>query len=182
MTESISKAGDDRTPAWLWQGYLYKDENNVAMPYENIMTCIRQASAQMILKGNKTYKEISQSGLSPLGEFAQFFCDGKQIDVVKVDKLRDLPFEEQMDGARKLGFQLWLKRARIGQAKHIRVRPRFNKWSVKGELSILRDDILTKDVLNQIFDIAGRTGLGDWRPGCKTPGSYGMFKSTLKFS
>jgi hypothetical protein len=35
-------------------------------------------------------------------------------------------------------------------------------------------------VLSDIFNYAGRyKGLGDWRPGSKTPGTWGMFTAEV---
>jgi hypothetical protein len=79
-----------------------------------------------------------------------------------------------------LGFSLYLKRARIGQSKHIRVRPRFESWSATGELVVV-DDQITEAVLTDILEVAGKyKGLGDWRPSSKTPGTFGMFNASLR--
>jgi hypothetical protein len=50
---------------------------------------------------------------------------------------------------------------------------------VRGEVTILAPEI-TFGNLETLFSLAGNVGLGDWRPGCKTPGSFGMFTATLK--
>lgn len=176
-----SAAGDDRSPSWTWQTYCYTDESRVVMPYENVMVCLRQGATQVKLRGNKTYKELSQSGLVPAGENCEFLCDGKPIKVTQLDKIREAEFSEQADAAREMGFRLFVKRARVGQSKHIRVRPRFDNWTVKGSLIVMSDDI-TQQIAEQIFVLAGRVGIGDWRPGCKTPGPFGMFEAKLKFS
>lgn len=174
-----SKSGDDRSPAWTWQTYLYHDGETVVMPSANIMVALRTAGTQLILKGKKTYKELTQSGLLIDAEYCRFLCDGKEIPMAKIQAMRDLSFSEQANAVEKLGFSLFAKRARIGQAKHIRVRPRFANWAVEGEINVISNDI-SDDVLTQIFEFAGRGGLGDWRPACKTPGPFGMFQSELK--
>jgi hypothetical protein len=62
--------------------------------------------------------------------------------------------------------------------KHIRVRPKFRNWALMFTITVW-DEQITADVLKNIFQYAGAyKGLCDWRPGGKTPGSYGMF--TLK--
>ena len=48
-----SVAGDDRSPAWTWQTYLYSDGENVTLPAANLMVAIRQGSTQLILKKQK---------------------------------------------------------------------------------------------------------------------------------
>lgn len=173
-----SKSGDDRSPAWTWQTYLYSDGENVAMPSANIMVALRTAGTQLILKGKKTYKELTQSGLLIVDEYCRFLCGGKEVPLAKINALRGESFTDQSKAVQKLGFSLFAKRARIGQAKHVRVRPRFDDWSVEGQITVISRDI-NEDVLRQIFGFAGNCGLGDWRPACKTPGPFGMFQSEL---
>jgi hypothetical protein len=176
----VSKAGDDRSPAWTWQTYLYHDGQHVAIPSQNLMVAIRSAGAQMILKKQKTYKEISQSGMGIFTEYLKFACgsDNQQVKIQEVLDMLDLPFAEQSDGARELGFRLFVKRARVGQSKHIRVRPRFDQWTASGVVVATAQE-LTFDAVSKLFDLAGSVGLCDWRPGCKTPGPFGMFKARL---
>ena len=64
-------------------------------------------------------------------------------------------------------------------SKHIRVRPMLRTWAVSGEL-IVTDEQITDEVLNSILAYAGTyKGLCDWRPGSKTPGSFGTFKAKV---
>ena len=179
--KDVSVKGDDRSPAWTWQSYLYTSAESIVMPSANLMACLRSAGARMILKGNKTYKEATQAGLGCLTEDCALLVDGKEVSLLEIAKIREKTFVEQCEAVRKLGFRLWAKRARVGQAKHVRVRPRFDSWSVTGSLIVYETDILKKDILVQLFEIAGNLGLGDWRPGCKTPGMFGKFQSQLKF-
>lgn len=173
-----SVAGDDRSPAWTWQTYVYSDGDQIVIPSCNIMVALRQAGAQIILKKQKTFKEVSQSGLLILSEFCPLTVGGKAIPIASVEKIRDLPFDKQSDKCRDLGFRLFVKRATVGKAKHVRVRPRFDKWEVKGQIEILNPAI-SFEVLEQLFELAGRVGLCDWRPGCKTPGPFGQFSAEL---
>ena len=177
--KNVSTAGDDRAPAWTWQTYCYSDGTHLAMPSENIMVALRQAGAQLILKKQKTYKEISQSGLLITTEFCELRAGGKLIAVDKLREMKEKPFGQQAAEAQKYGFRLFCKRAKIGTSKHVRVRPRFDSWSVSGRIQILANEI-TPEVVAQLFDLAGRVGLGDWRPGCKTPGPFGMFSAKVK--
>lgn len=179
QNKNQSKAGDDRSPAWTWQTYLYSDGEHICMPAENIMVALRQAGAQIILKKQKTYKEITQSGLLIRSEFCKFFVGGKQVPIKKLSAVQEKPFADQSALAESLGFRLFVKRARIGQQKHVRVRPRFDNWSITGSLDILTPDI-SYETLVKLFELAGRVGLCDWRPGCKTPGPFGMFSAELK--
>jgi hypothetical protein len=89
-------------------------------------------------------------------------------------------FAEHHTRVRDLHFSLFVKRAKIGTSKHIRVRPRFDNWTSEGRIIATNDEINLK-VLQSIFDMAGRfKGLGDWRPGCKTPGPFGTFTAEIK--
>lgn len=177
--KNISVAGDDRSPAWTWQTYLYSDGDHIALPAENLMVALRQAGTQLIMKKQKTFKEISQSGLLIPNEFLTFTVDGKQIAMDSIDAIHGKTFTQQADAVRDMGFRLFVKRARVGQSKHVRVRPRFDVWEASGMIQILAPEI-TEDVLTKLFELAGRVGLCDWRPGCRTPGPYGMFETQWK--
>lgn len=176
--KGVSKAGDDRSPAWTWQTYLYHDGSHVAIPSANLMVALRQAGGQMILKKQKTFKEISQSGMGILSEYLRFGGPKGQVNIADIHKIHDSDFETQSNAVRELGFRLFVKRAKVGTAKHVRVRPRFDAWIASGELHVVAPE-LTFDAVAQLFEIAGRVGLCDWRPGCKTPGPFGMFSSKL---
>jgi len=176
-----SKPGDDRTPPWRWMGCVYHDEKVVTIPSENIMRCIMEGAAQVPTgKGQKTFKAQSQSGLLCTEFHWPLMNDGKTIRWADIQACMDLEtFPEHVELVRCLGFDLYVKRAKIGQAKHVRVRPRFEHWSLSGKIQIL-DGQITKDVLRNILEIAGQyKGLCDWRPGSKTPGPFGMFTATV---
>lgn len=181
--KNASKAGDDRTPPWTWQTYLYTDGAHLTIPAGNLMVCLRQAGAKKILQGQKTFKELTQNGMAVEGEYLDFFCRGQQIQMASITAFQDKSFPEHMREAEKLGFQVWAKRVKNpnGNSKHVRCRAKFGggAWLVKGTVAVT-DQLLTFEVLKELFDIAGRVGLCDWRPGCKTPGNYGMFIAKLK--
>lgn len=171
--KGVTVAGDDRSPGWTWQTYCYHDGVHVVMPAENIMVALRQAGAQMILKKQKTFKEITQSGLLISSESCEFRCGENQIKWSSIIGMRDKTFSEQSAACKKLGFELFVKRAKVGTSKHIRVRPKFTNWSVTGEIMVLKPEI-TGEILSQLFELAGKAGLCDWRPAGKTPGPYGQ--------
>ena len=176
-----SVPGDDRTPAWTWATYLYDDGEFVTMPQDNVMRALMTGGTQVILKKQKTFKELSQTAILMATEHLRFeFSNGKQLSMTAVSKMQSLTFPEMLKAAEVAGFRLFCKRAKIGQAKHIRVRPRFDSWKVSGECTITSPDIPLA-TLQLIFDYAGRAGLGDWRPSSpKSPGPYGMFTTKLK--
>lgn len=174
-----SKAGDDRSPAWTWFGYCYEDDDGrVAMPADNLMVAIRSAAAQVIWKRQKTFKELSQSGLMIMDEFCEFtYGNGKELLKAEFPD-REESFMAHSKWAEKSGFRLFVKRAKVGRTKHIRVRPRFDDWQVRGRIQILTPEI-SKENLTEFLEGAGRQGLCDWRPGGNTPGPFGQFSAKL---
>lgn len=181
--KAMSKAGDDRTPSWRWIGCLNYDspEGVVTIPSEYIMRCTMEGAAQVPTgKKQQTFKALSQSGLLCSEFHWPLLVNGNPIRMQDVNRCLSMKnFREQTDAARSLGFSLFVKRAKVGQSKHIRVRPRFDNWSTEGEL-IVTEDQITKPILKKILDISGRyKGLGDWRPGSKTPGPWGTFTAEV---
>jgi hypothetical protein len=177
--KNFSVKGDDRSPGWTWQTYLYRNEDGkVAMPADNVMVALRQAGAKMILQRQTTFKAITQSGLLMTEETLEFTNGGREISIASFVENRDEKFADQKKRAEKAGFELFVKRAPIGTAKHVRVRPMFRSWVVNGTVQIMAPEI-TFDKLQTLFEMAGNVGLCDWRPGCKTPGRHGMFEATV---
>lgn len=179
-----SKAGDDRSPAWRWLGSLYHDGNHVVIPTENIMRCLMEGGAMVPVPGSKsgkTFKSQSQSGIRPEALGWALLSHGKPISTKKILALNGNPdFAAHKQTAIDHGFTLFLKRAKIGTSKHIRVRPLFDTWAAVGTL-VVTDEQITRSVLEDILEMSGKyKGLGDWRPGGKTPGSFGMFSAEIK--
>lgn len=181
-----SKAGDDRTPAWRWIGSMYHDGERVAMPSDNLMRCLMEGGAMVPVPGGKsgkTFKSQTQSGMMVNEAYWPVRVNeaGASIPIDEVEALMAQPsFRAHKEAAVALGFSLFVKRARIGASKHVRVRPRFDRWSILGTVSVW-DDQITDKVLADVLRYAGQyKGLGDWRPGGKTPGSFGMFQATVR--
>jgi len=180
-----SKAGDDRTPPWRWLGCLNYDDPKtgvVTIPSEYIMRSI-MGGAAMVPTGKKqgTFKSLSQSGLLCADFHWPLLIRGKALSMAALNKCREMKtFAEQKEAAADLGFSLFVKRAAVGTSKHIRVRPRFDDWSATGEI-LITDEAISKATLRTILDMSGRLkGLGDWRPGGKTPGPFGMFMAVVE--
>lgn len=172
-----SKAGDDRTPPFRWVGSLYHDGKHVVIPSDNVMSALMAGGARVLTgNGKKTFKAQTQSGLLAPDIHWRFLCRGESVPVSDVlREMEALTWEAHNVHVAKLGFMLFVKRARVGTSKHIRVRPRFDDWRVEGLLKVT-DDAITLPILQQIGEQAGQhAGLGDWRPGGKTPGPWGMF-------
>lgn len=182
--KKFSKAGDDRSPAFRWIGFLYHDGTTVALPQDNLMRCIMEGGALVMVPGGrsgKTFKAQTQSGMMCETPFLPFYAKGKQIRMESIHPLiHETEFSAHETVAESLGFLLWAKRARIGAAKHIRIRPRFDDWSVVGNLVVF-DKQITADVLMDILESAGRLkGLCDWRPSSRTPGPFGTFDASIR--
>lgn len=182
-----SKAGDDRFPAYRWLGCFYRnDAGQIIIPTANIMRAVMDSAADVPVPGarnsRKTFKSQSQSGILPdeIGWPLHINGNGSPLLWEPIEKLIKVPkFADHSKLVKKMGFELFIKRVKIGTARHVRVRPRFQKWAAAGTLTVT-DEAITKDILTTFFEIAGTyKGLGDWRPGSKTPGSYGMFTAKV---
>ena len=182
-----SKAGDDRSPAFRWIGNLYRNgSGQIIMPTDNIMRCLMEGASMVLVPGGKsgkTFKAQSQSGIMPRSIGWEVLVNGQRIDTSALAGLMKEPdFAKHEAAARKMGFTLFKKRARIGQSKHVRVRPRFDQWSASGELCVV-DEQITTSVLEDVLEMAGKyKGLGDWRPSSKTPGTFGMFTAKVELA
>jgi len=185
-----SVAGDDRSPAWTWLGYMYHDNGLVCIPSDNLQTVIREGGAKVPTgKRNQTYKKLTAS-MMVVNETSWPLVFGPHDGPTAYDPIRkaaldasDTEFVDQIDLAEQHGFALFAKRAKVGQSKHVRVRPRFDAWECTGTVTVLDDEQITKDILLAIFGAAGREcGLGDWRPSApKSPGPYGKFDVAVSY-
>lgn len=178
-----SKAGDDRTPAWKWIGCCYHNGKLVGVPSDNLMTTIREGASKVSTgKKGATFKRQSQSGivvnellwplLAPKGTISW-------VEISELVKQEDFSLHEAK--ATELGFELFSKPVRVGQSKHIRVRPRFDSWSTSGTITVF-DDTISEEILVSIFEQAGMyCGLCDWRPSSPSkPGPYGRFTTEIQ--
>lgn len=176
-----SKAGDDRTPPWRWIGCLNTDGNTITIPSEYVMRCIMEGAAQVPTgRKQETFKSRSQSGLVCEEFHWPLLIGGQTVAIKDIGKMREVElFSEHVAKVQEFGFSLFVKRAKIGTSKHIRVRPRFDSWGTEGRI-ISTDDQINKPILESILGVAGRfKGLGDWRPGSKTPGPFGTFTAEV---
>lgn len=179
-----SKAGDDRSPGFTWIGNMYHNDEFVTIPSENISRCLMQGGTQVLVpggKGGKTFKSQTRSGMVVNEEQWPLLVSGKPIPVKEILALHEEEdFNKHVEKAKSLRFSLYVKRAAIGNNKHVRVRPRFSNWSATGTISVW-DDQLTIKALKDIVKIAGDyKGLGDWRPSSKTPGPFGRFAGVIE--
>ena len=173
-----SKAGDDRSPAFRWFGSLYHDGEIVAIPSECLARGLMTAGARVPIPGGKNGKTFKQNVMSSMAIQEAFIPLTGPNGLIKVVDLKPLLeeklYENHVAAVRNFGFSLFAKRARVGTSKHIRVRPRFDRWAIAGTVEVW-DEKLEK-ALPKIFQIAGsECGLGDWRPSAPTPGPFGRF-------
>jgi len=176
-----SRAGDDRSPAFRWLGSLYHNGQVIGLPNDNLMRASMEGGAMVPVPGGKngkTFKAQTQSGMLVVGTHWSLLIgsENRTIQVSEVHSLKtEKDFAKHRAFVESLGFSLFVKRVKIGQSKHVRVRPLFSNWSATGHVSVW-DDQITQQVLADIWSYAGSyKGIGDWRPGGKTPGPYGMF-------
>lgn len=184
VNKAVSVRGDDRSPAWTWIAYAYIDNGNLVIPSDNVMRALCSAGAQKEIPGGKhgkTFKDATQYGIVPTDETFSFLVGGEKVPTQEISNLwEDNDFSKHEKLAEKLGFKLFKKRAKIGQSKHIRVRPMFTEWAIKGSF-VVTEQAITEEVLGDLLRIAGdRVGLCDWRPSSKTPGPYGRFDAMLE--
>lgn len=173
-----SVKGDDRSPAFTWMGYLYHEFGKVVIPSDNLMTVLRDGGKKCPTgKGKGTFKALSQSGILVDQSSWPLTIGGNEIPMAPIEALfTEENFEEHERAVKGMGFELFSKRAKIGTAKHVRVRPRFDKWECEGTVTILADEISPAN-LRDILTFAGAyAGLGDWRPSSpNAPGPFGKF-------
>lgn len=173
-------AGDDRCPPDTWKGSLYNDDVHIALPSDNLRTCIVKAGAKVTLVKQESFKKAMASGIQFDAPFADFLVGGNHVKIADCIKIAG-PFAAQAEAVKKLGFRLLVKRAAVNGKKHVRVRPMFSNWQLITTFTVLEDRI-TDDALRQIWTAAGLyIGLCDWRPDSpKAPGPYGKFSVELK--
>lgn len=180
--KAASVAGDDRSPAWRWIGNLYVENDKVVIPSDNLMTVLREGGKRVSTgKRGASFKAQTQSGIIVDQSAWPVIVDGKEVPYGPFrDLIENSDYSKHEKMAHKFGFVLFAKRAPIGTSKHVRVRPRFDRWSCSGTMTVL-DELITLKVLTNILEHAGKyAGLCDWRPSSpKSPGPFGKFKATV---
>jgi hypothetical protein len=181
--KGVSVAGDDRSPAWTWLGYLYHDGKVLAVDADCIMSMLRAGGTKCPAPtGRGSMKVQTQSGILCNELFWPLENNGATVPFAPLVALADEDdFDKHVATVEGMGFDLLVKRAKIGQAKHIRVRARFDNWSASGTLTVMEATITT-DMLKTILNYAGvYAGLCDWRPGSpKSPGQFGKFTAEVE--
>ena len=178
-----SVSGDDRSPGWTWLGYVYHNGRIIGIPADNLMTMLREGGARVMTgKGKGTFKRQTQSGIIITETIWPLIVGGKQLDWQPFAELAAVEkFDDHLSMAQAGGFDLLIKRARVGQSKHVRVRPIFDDWSTSGTITVT-DDTLDLRTMQRILDCAGDyCGICDWRPSApKSPGPFGRFEAKVE--
>lgn len=178
-----SVAGDDRSPAWTWIGYCYHDGKRLVIDADNLMTMLRDGGKKCPAPtGKGSMKAATQAGIIVNEIGWPLITDDGEVEWKKIEALLEQEdFAKHEEAAVALGFSLFVKRAKIGTSKHVRVRPRFDKWSCSGTLTVL-DSQITTAMLKTILNHSGfYCGLCDWRPGSPSaPGQFGRFTAEVK--
>ena len=184
--KELSVAGDDRSPAYTWLGYIYHDGKYLGMPADNMMTMFREGGAKVKSgNGKETYKKQTQAGIMMDQQQMQLLVGGKPIEIAPFNNLIGVhDFLKHIEAAENAGFELLVKRAKVGQSKHVRVRPLFRQWTLVGSFTVMDEEVsgLTEPVLRLILAQAGAlVGMGDWRPSSpKSSGTFGRFEFMLE--
>lgn len=172
------RAGDDRTPADTWKSYLYVSGGQVVMPSDNVQAALAKVGGKISIGGKKTLKQSSQMLFWDSPDLRFQYAETRRLSA---DDLAGIEgeFDAHAKAATKLGFELFVKPCRVGTSSHVRVRPRFNAWSVSGVFEV-DDEELTHERLQKLFTMAGAiAGLGDWRPSSPKPGPFGRFTAEV---
>lgn len=175
--------GDDRSPAFSWIGSLSHDGEHVAIPSNYLSSCLRGAGARMSALGGgrgSMKKDTQTSIMFDAASYPLEVAGGKLIPWAPFEALQaEEDFTAHNAAARANGFLLFAVRAKVGAAKHVRVRPRFDTWALTATAT-LTDNAL-EPVFPELLRVAGYyCGLGDWRPSSdKSPGPYGRFKAEI---
>lgn len=176
------KPGDDRHPADRWKSYLYTDigRKHVVVPAENIVAALGKVGGSINIGSKKSLKQASQSIM--FDDIDLPMLVGPKAVPVDFDAVLKIggTFAEQAKQVSKLGFMIFVKRCVINnKARHIRTRPRFDHWALRGTFAS-NSPLLTRDRVQTLFDTAGQVaGLCDWRPGNSKPGPFGRFEATV---
>lgn len=181
--KKASVAGDDRTPAWIWTQYCYHDGEQLIIDSGNLMAMFKDGGKKCpALTGRGSLKAATQSGIVVDDLGWPLMVSGAPVPWAPLEAMmKCYDFPKHVLTARKLGFELFVKRARVGSAKHIRVRPRFSNWSCSGTITVIDDQLKTSVLANLLTHAGFYCGLCDWRPGSPvSSGQYGRFEAAIE--
>ena len=121
--------------------YLYTYNGVICQPAEHIIQAMLKKASQYVIKGKgkKTYKELAQGSINIVPEY--------------------IPHNNQE----------WSKDSRTvvipaTRGRTVRVRPRFDNWSLDFTLQLINDDMPIAIVKGMLDDAGREGGIGDYRP------------------
>lgn len=125
-----------------WQLGMHREDDRPVVPVDWILATVKEGARK-----NKLGKQV-QSGVFPVCSSFPLEYDGPK------------GLEEMWESGKFLDY----RGVRNQQAKVMRARPRFDRWSVRIRLDVNEPVISCNDVLTAL-QIAGATiGVGDYRP------------------
>jgi len=156
LTSKRKKTDDDlkQIAKLEWYGGIYEEDGVVVQPTSKARKCLIN-TARMSKKGKSVERTVSFGTL-----FVPLVYDGPS----SIDELfADSAFHSRLSVG-------------IGQKRVMRVRPKFNTWSLTVDGLFVEDAGLNFDELEEIVELAGVVeGIGDNRVN-----GYGRFTGTVK--
>jgi hypothetical protein len=155
VTDKKKKTEDDSHIVMRleWIGSLYTHEDNVVMPTRCIRSCFRNGARASKL-GKHVERALSFPDLN-----AKFMYEGPSDIEALYDK----------------GEHIDARLVRVGQSRVLRVRPKFEKWSIVAQ-GLLLTDVMDPQTLSDIATHSGRIeGLCDNRTN-----GFGKFTAEIK--
>lgn len=141
---------------WLGSMY-YSQEIGPFMPGQNFDASIRDAA-----KFQKLGKKFGQALMVIEDEIPIKYKGPRDLDGLFAAKYFDI------------------RGVKVGQARLMRCRPKFNDWACQFSLVYNEDVLNTNQVLKAIQDAGKLIGVGDYRPGTGTGGRFGKFSAEVQ--
>jgi arsenate reductase-like glutaredoxin family protein len=126
---------------------LYQNEDiGIYEPSEHLLASLIKSATKFIFEGKKTYKDIISTSILVEPECIPLITSKPYI----IDK----------------------RPVVIGRARIVRSRPRFEDWQLEFTITILDEQNISPNTLKEILEMAGNSGIGDYRP------RFGRFQVT----
>lgn len=132
-----------------WEAALYLDKDKRVMLAGHVVEACIVGGAKKSKSGQQAKTALFVDG------DAEFFADGKQVTL---DAIKD-------KGEYRLAVPV-----KVGTARVVRTRPKFDKWSAKFSLQVMDNVANESEVQGWLRDAGLLVGLCDWRP------RYGRFR------
>lgn len=118
---------------------LYKNKNGIYQPSEHIYQSMIRAAVDFKFEGKKSYKDVITTGI---------LVEPDEIPLITENS-----------------YEIDTRPVVIQRARVLCWRPKFNKWKLQFNITILDDENISISVLKEILEKAGAAkGIGDYRP------------------